>query len=183
MRVLSAVFVAASLLLGAGAGQALSISPNPVNQVRLDQNSQVTLDADVFLISISGDTMTLQVSVTTGSLTGLDVSMLFDDLGLPSLFSFVTGASTVPGTGDEAANALAVPTEAAFLFPSWVDAGETSDYLVIQFDAPIQLGWEGGFTFDTGLAIDSFYTIVPEPGVALLLAGGLSLLARTRRRR
>lgn len=177
MRALFAALVATALLLGSQATHALSIDPDPVNQTRGG------LDADVHLVSIAGDTMTVQVTVSSGLLLGLDVSMLFDDIDAPGLFSFVSSASTLAGTGDVGASALNFVTEAQFLFGAGIGAGQSSDQLVIQFDAPIALGWEGAFSLDDGLALDSTYMIVPEPGVALLLAGGLGMLAGARRRR
>jgi hypothetical protein len=179
MRKLITVLVSAVLLLSAGAATALSINPNPVNQLR-----GATLDADVTLLSLSGDTMTFQLSVTTGGITQIDVSMLFDSLGAPTLFSFVSATGVNASTGDVGATAINAVNEAQIIFDSTVTAGNTSDEFWVQFDAAIQQTWEGGITFDTGVAQDSTYTITPEPSTLLLMGsalGGLAVLGRRRR--
>jgi hypothetical protein len=174
MRVLFSVVAAAGLLLGSQTAHGLSINPDPVNQTRTG------LNANVSLVGITGNSLSVQVSVTSGTMLALDVSMLFDDLALPTVFSFVTAASTIAGPGVNA-TAIAAVTEANFLFGAGIGAGQTSDVLVITFDAPIAQGFEGAFTFDNGIAVDSAYAVVPEPSVAVLFSAGLVLLGIRRR--
>jgi hypothetical protein len=179
MRRFTTALVFVVLLLSAGAAAALTIDPNPVNQTR-----DSTLDADVALLSHVGDTMTFQLSVTTGAITQIDISMLFDDLQNPTSMSFVTSAGTHLGTGDMAMTAIAAVSEAQFIVIGTVGAGQTSDEFWVQFDAGIREGWEGAITFDTGIAQDSVYaTVIPEPGTSLLMGGALAGLALMRRRR
>lgn len=166
---------AAAVLLVAGSAQALTITPNPVNQTR------GSLDADVHLISLSGDTLVLQVSVTSGSLQAVNVSFLTDPGFTP--VSYVASASTNGGTGDVGATAVNAIVEAQFSFLAPIGAGQTSDELVIQYDALLQAGWMGSIALDDGQTVGSNFSIVavPEPALALLLlaAGGL-LGMRTR---
>ncbi|MGH0037978.1 MAG: PEP-CTERM sorting domain-containing protein [Myxococcota bacterium] len=174
--------IAVAFLLFAGPAAALSINPDPVNETRGGGDPGGPLDADVNLISISGDTMTLQLSVNSGTITQIDVSMLFDSISLPTLFSFVSSASTNGATGDVGATAINVVNEAQFLMNAPVTAGQTSDELVIQFDAAIPVSWEGGITFDNGFASDQTYAVTPEPGTLMLMGFGLAGLVVRRRR-
>jgi hypothetical protein len=181
MRRLITVLVSAGLLFSAGAAGALSIDPNPVNQQR---DGGTTLDADVSLISLSGDTMTFQLAVTTGSISRIDVSMLFDEITLPTAFSYVSAVGTNTGTGTESfASAVNAVTEGQFTLSATVDAGETSDQFWVRFDAPIQALWDGTITFDTGTAVSENYSVTPEPTTLVLIGSGLVGLAASGRRR
>lgn len=168
-------------LAWAGSASALSIDPDPVNHQR---DGGATLNADVALVASDTDTLTFQLSVTTGSITRIDVSMLFDSLTLPSAFSYVSAVGTNTGTGDVGfVSAVSAVTEGEFFVNGTVDAGETSDEFWVQFDAPIQLTWEGAITFDNGLALDESYVITPEPGTLALTGLGMGILLLARRRR
>lgn len=183
MRRLLTLLVAAALLLAAGATTALTIDPNPVNQTR-GTYPDITLDADVTLVSLSGDTMTFELSVTTGGITRIDVSMLFDALPVPSAFNFVTAAGTNGGPGVDVTPSVPMGgAEAQFVFASTVGYGDTVDQFWVQFANDIQDTWVGTITFDNGLGQDSTYAIIPEPGTLLLMGGALGGLGLLRRRR
>lgn len=176
-KILLALAAAALLpLLPAGAAQALSITPNPVNQTR------GSLDADVYLVSIAGDTLTLQVSVNAGSLVGLDVSLLSDG---GSGVSLISSAGSNAGTGDVGATVVNVLTEAQYTFSAAIGAGQTSDELVIQYDMPLQAGWSGSLGLDDGAIVGSSFSIVavPEPALGLLLGAALLGAGALRRMR
>jgi hypothetical protein len=129
LRLFAAALVIVGIVLSGGAATALSISPNPVNATKPG------FDADLNLISIVGDTMTVQVSVNVGTLTAFEVSLLTDGVGG---FSFIPVVSSNAGTGDVAMVNLYNVANQGFFGP--VNAGQTSDEIVLQFDAPITQG-------------------------------------------
>jgi hypothetical protein len=172
LRLFAAALVIVGIVLSGGAATALSISPNPVNATKPG------FDADLNLISIVGDTMTVQVSVNVGTLTAFEVSLLTDGLGG---FSFIPVVSSNAGTGDVAmANLYNVANQGFF---GVVNAGQTSDEIVLQFDAPITQGWTGNINLSDGIITSVGYTIVPEPGTLALVGTGLIMMGSIRRRR
>ena len=70
------------------------------------------------------------------------------------------------------------------MFDETVDAGESSGIITINFANAVVGGFQGGITFDTGVAVDSFYetSSVPEPGSALLMGALLAAGLVVRRR-
>lgn len=175
--------LAAAVLL-AGPAAAVTINPDPVNHQR---GGGSTLDADVFLISALGDTLSFQLTVNVGSIIGLDFSFLGSpNLGGPT-FNFTTGGS-VSASGSEIDGTATdfFGTEVQVVFDETVDAGESSGIISITFASSVLAGFEGAITFDTGLAIDETYVTeasVPEPAALLLMStlGGAVLAARRRR--
>jgi hypothetical protein len=164
--------VSAALLFTAGAATALTIDPNPATG----------LDAEVKMLLLDDDKMTFQLTVNTGGIIQIDVSMLFDDLLDPGAYSFVSDAGTYAGTGDVGMTAVNAVTEAQFI--GAVGAGQTSDEFWVQFDASIPQGWEGSITFDSGAGFaEAPYAIIPEPGTLLLMGAALGGLGLLRRRR
>jgi hypothetical protein len=172
MRLLVPVLMALGVVLSGGAATALSISPNPVNATKPG------FDADLHLISIVGTTMTVQVSVNVGTLTAFEVSLLTDGIGG---FSFIPVVSENAGTGDVSMVNLYNPANQAFFGP--VGAGQTSNEIVLQFDALITAGWTGNVNLSDGIITSVPYTITPEPSSALLVGAGLLMLSAVRRQR
>lgn len=182
MRVVCIGLLAGVLCLGAGSAQALSITPNPVHEGRAAGSPGGSLSADLSAVSVSGNTATFQVTVSTGTITGIDISMLFDDIDLPTSFDFVIGASFAgSGVGGTAAVAPG-GSEAQFDFATPIAAGQSSRQLVVTFASPIPLGWEGAVDFDNGYATTERYAVsAPEPVGLVLLGAGLGALAFARR--
>lgn len=182
MRAVSLLVLAAGLWLFAAPAHALSIAPNPVNETRAAGAPGGSLNANLSALSISGNTATFQLSVVTGSITGIDVSMLLNSLTTPTAFNFVTGASFA-GAGVGGTAAIASGGSAAnFDFSNVIGAGQSSRQLVVTFANPILTTWAGTANFDNGFVTSKSYTlVVPEP-LSLALAGlGLAAIALRRR--
>jgi hypothetical protein len=183
MRALSRVLIAGFLSLVAVSANAASISPNPVNETRGAGSPGGSLNANLTALSITGNTATFQLSVVTGSVTGIDVGMLLNSISTPSVFNFVTGASFAgSGTGGTA-SLSAGGTQAQFDFSSVIGAGGTSRQLVVTFTSPIQVGFFGTANFDNGFATTkSFQVVAPEPTALVLMGLALGGVAAARRR-
>ena len=187
MRKVMMAMAAVGLWLGASTALAASIDPNPATEVRGSGAPGGPLEASVSLISLEGDTATLQLSVVSGVVTGINISMLFDDLLAPSAFNFVGSANLLAGTGDVAGNAGvgAGNSEAQFSFGAGVGAGQTSDQFQVHWLSPAAIGWQGTVEFDNGYASSVQFTVtdsVPEPTALLGLGTALALLGLVRRR-
>jgi hypothetical protein len=182
MRGISIGLLAGVLWLGAGTAHALSIDPNPIHAERGAGSPGGSLSADLYAVSIEGNTAIFQLSVTSGTVTGIDISMLFDSFALPTVFDFVTGASFA-GTGiGGTATVAGGGTEAQFDFAGGIGAGQTSRQLVVTFALPIEVGFVGGVDFDNGYATTLQYAVeAPEPALVLLLGLGLGAFAFVRR--
>ncbi|HXZ86287.1 MAG TPA: PEP-CTERM sorting domain-containing protein [Myxococcota bacterium] len=172
-----------SLLWVAGAwAQAMSISPNPVTEVRGSGSPGGSLSASLAAVSVSGNQAVFQLSVVTGSITGIDVGMLMNSIASPSLFDFVAGASFAAGSGiGGTASVASGGTQAQFAFASVVGAGAATRPLVVTFASAIPTSWQGTVNFDNGFATTHTFTVVPEPLSLALLGAGLSALALARR--
>src|SRR5262245_48938605 len=162
MRAVSVLAVAAAICLFAAPAHALSISPNPVNETRGAGASGGSLNANLTALSIVGNTATFQLSVVTGSITGIDISMLLNSIAAPSAFNFVTGASFA-GSGIGGTSSFTT-SQASFDFSSVIGAGQSSRQLVVTFTSPILATWQGTANFDNGFITTKQYTVVaPEP--------------------
>jgi hypothetical protein len=179
MRAVSLLALAAGLWLFAAPAHALSITPNPVNETRAPGAPGGSLDANLSALSVVGNTATFQLSVVTGSITGIDVSMLLNSLTTPTAFNFVTGASFA-GAGIGGTSSFTT-SQASFDFSSVIGAGQSSRQLVVTFANPILATWAGTANFDNGFATSKSYTVVvPEPLGFALAALGLAAIALRR---
>jgi len=183
MRAVSLVLIAGLSWVAAGSAEALSISPNPVSEVRGSGAPGGSLSANLSAVSLSGNTAIFQLSVVTGSITGIDIGMLMNSLTAPTAFNFVTGASFA-GTGIGGTSSLAAGgTQAQFDFSSVIGAGQVSQQLVVTFASPIQVTWGGTANFDNGYVTTRQYNVVaPEPVTLVLMGLALGGLAAARRR-
>ena len=182
MRAVSLLALAAGLWLFASPAHALSINPNPLNETRAAGAPGGSLDANLSALSVVGNTATFQLSVVTGSITGIDISMLLNSLTTPTAFNFVTGASFA-GAGIGGTSAVASGGSAAnFDFSSVIGAGQSSRQLVVTFASPIQTTWAGTANFDNGFVTSKSYSVVvPEPLSTALLGLGIAAIALRRR--
>jgi hypothetical protein len=182
MRGIYVGLLAGVLWLGAGTAQALSIDPDPVHEARAAGAPGGSLSADLYAVSVEGNTAIFQLYVTSGTVTGIDISMLFDSFGLPTVFDFVTGASLTGSGVDGTATVGAGGSEAQFDFAGGVGAGQFSRQLVVTFLLPIEVGFVGAVDFDNGYATTAQYSVTaPEPAALLLLGLGLGAFALVRR--
>jgi hypothetical protein len=184
MRSFCVGLLAGALWLGLGAGtaRALSIDPNPLTEVRGSGAPGGSLSASLYAVSVEGNTAVFQLSVTTGTVTGIDVSMLFDSFTVPTVLDFVTGAAFA-GTGI-GGTAVVGPggAEAQFDFAGGIGPGQTSRQLVVTFALPIQIGFVGAIDFDNGNATTRQYAVeAPEPAALALFALGLGGFVLVRR--
>jgi hypothetical protein len=183
MRAVSLVLITGLLWGAAGSAQALSITPNPLSEVRGSGAPGGSLSASLSPVNITGNTATFQLSVVTGSITGIDIGMLMNSLTAPTSFNFVTGASFA-GAGTGGTSSIASGgTQAQFDFSSAIGAGGSSRQLVVTFASPIQVTWGGTANFDNGFVTTRQYNVVaPEPVTLALMGLGLGGLALSRRR-
>ena len=179
MRAVSLVLIAGVLSLVAPSAHAALINPNPVNETRAAGAPGGSLNANLTALSIVGNVATFQLSVVTGSVTGIDVGMLLNNLASPSAFDFVVGAAFAGATGTGGTSSLAAGgTQAQFDFTSAIGAGGSSRQLVVTFASAVPTGYFGTVNFDNGFVTTKSYQVLPEPmalallGLGLLLAGG-----------
>lgn len=181
-----------SLLAGAQPASALGIAPNPVELLYFGEEvvARITLVGTATGLPAGGVTL-------RGSVAPSDESLLFTveyvepnslgplgavgvqrSSGTWSALGWIPGANvdwSIHSSLSGATAGIAGPLESGqtsdvfFLSSASIAPGTTLDF---QFS-----GWHG-VPYGTGSA-----TVVPEPGTAALLAGGLALLARARRRR
>lgn len=183
MRAVSLALFSGLLWVAAVSAQAMSITPNPVVEVRGSGSPGGSLSASLTAVSMSGSQAVFQLSVTTGSITGIDVGMLVNSLASPTLFDFVTGASFLTGSGTGGTATIAAGgTQAQFAFTSAIGPGASTRALVVTFASAIHTSWQGTVNFDNGFATTRSYTVVPEPLPLALLGTGLSALALARRK-
>jgi hypothetical protein len=184
MRAVSLVLITGLLSLGAAAAGASTINPNPISEVRGAGAPGGSLTADLSATDISNYTATFQLTVASGSITGIDIGMLLDSLSSPTSFNFV--ASAAFGTGSGIGGAASVGgggTQAQFDFGSVIGAGESSLPLIVTFLSPIQDGFFGSVNFDNGyITTQSYQVAAPEPMTLVLLGLALGGLAVARRR-
>ena len=182
MRAVSAALCACLVWAVAVTAGATSISPNPVTEVRGSGASGGSLSASLSAVSVSGNQATFQLSVSTGSITGIDVGMLLNSLSAPSAFDFVTGASFATGAGTGGtATVGGGGTQAQFDFSSAIGVGGTARKLVVTFASPIPVGYFGSVNFDNGFVTTKTYAVVPEPFALTLVGVGLAAAALARR--
>lgn len=183
MRAVSLLALAAGLWLFAAPAHALSIAPNPINETRGAGASGGSLDANLSAISVTGNVATFQLSVVTGSITGIDVSMLLNSLTTPTAFNFVTGASFAGSGIGGTAGVASGGSAANFDFSSVIGAGQSSRQLVVTFANPILASWAGTANFDNGLSTSKSYAITaPEPLAFALTGLGLAAIIAARSR-
>ena len=181
MRAVSLVLIAGFLSLATVSAEAMTISPNPVNETRSASAPGGTLNANLSAVSVSGNVATFQLSVVTGSVTGIDVGMLLNSLSAPTAFNMATGA-TFAGTGIGGTSAV-VSGVAQFDFTGVIGAGQSSRQLVVTFASPVAVSYFGSVNFDNGFITTKTYQVIPEPmtlALAGLALGGLSALRRRR---
>jgi hypothetical protein len=182
MRGICIGLLAGVLWLGAGTAQALSIDPNPIHEERSAGSPGGSLSAYLYAGNVTGNTAAFQLYVESGIVTGIDISMLFDDFALPTVLNFVTGASL---QGEGVATTITIApagTEAQFDFTTGVGPGQWSHLLVVTFALPIEIGFVGAVDFDNGYATTRQYSVeAPEPAALLLLGLGLGAFALVRR--
>jgi hypothetical protein len=180
-----ALVLAAALFAFAGTASALSINPNPIAETRAAGSPGGSLSASLSLVNITGNTATFQLAVSTGTLSRIDISMLFDNIAAPTGFDFVVGASfgAGSGVGGGTATVAAGGSEAQFVFAAGgVTAGNSSRPLVVTFASPILATWQGAVDFDNGYVTTRQYSVaVPEAGSLLLLGLALGAGALARR--
>ncbi len=183
MRGICIGLLAGVLWFGANTALALSIDPSPLHEERAAGSPGGSLSADLYAVSIEGNTAIFQVVVTSGTVTGIDVSMLFDDFAIPTVFDFVTGASFAGDGVGGTATVGAGGAEAQFDFGSGISAGQSSRQLVVTFALPVEIGFVGAVDFDNGYATTRQYSVVetPEPAALALLGLGLGAFALVRR--
>ena len=187
MRAFSLVLIAGFLSLATVSAEAASINPNPVNETRAAGAPGGSLNANLSAISVTGNTAIFQLSVVTGSVTGIDIGMLLSTLTPPPAptLVLVTGASFAGATGTGGTASLGGGgTQAQFDFSSVIGAGGSSRQLVVTFASAIPTGYFGTVNFDNGYVTTKNYQVVaPEPAglvLAALALGGLSALRRRR---
>jgi len=181
MRAVCRVLCAGVLLLVAANASAALINPNPVNETRAAGSPGGSLSANVTALSIVGNIATFQLSVVTGSVTGIDIGMLLNNLSTPSVFDFVTGASFAGATGTGGTASLGGGgTQAQFDFATVITAGGTSRQMVVTFASAVPTGYFGTVNFDNGLITTKSYQVLPEPMALGLLALGLGVLGLRR---
>lgn len=182
MRIISRLIVAGVLSTLAASAQALSITPNPVSEVRGPSSPGGSLTANLTELSIVGNTATFQLSVVTGSVTAIDLGMLLNNLSSPSTFDFVSTASFSGSTGTGGTASVTGGGSAGhFAFTSPVTAGQSSRQLVVTFVSAVPTGYFGSVNFDNGFVTTKTYQ-VPEPMALALLGLCLGGLAGLRRR-
>ncbi|HTO54399.1 MAG TPA: PEP-CTERM sorting domain-containing protein [Myxococcota bacterium] len=159
----------------------MSISPNPVSEVRTAGAPGGSLSANVSELSISGNVATFQLTVVTGSIVGIDIGMLLNNLGSPTVLDLVTGASFAGTSGTGGTASLGGGgTQAQFDFTSAIGAGQSSKQLVVTFASAVPTGFFGSVNFDNGFVTTKTYQVLPEPGVLSLFGLALAGLARRR---
>ena len=183
MRAVSLVLIAGFLSLATATAQAASITPNPLNETRAAGAPGGSLNANLSPVSVTGNSATFQLTVVTGSITGIDIGMIMNSLSTPTILNLVTGASFAgAGTGGTATIGGG-GTQAQFDFSSVIPAGGSARQLVVTFASPIQVGFFGTANFDNGFVTTRSYQVVaPEPMAIVLMGLALGGLAAARRR-
>jgi hypothetical protein len=187
MRAVSLVLIAGFLSLAAASAEAASINPNPVNETRAAGAPGGALNANVTALSVSGNIAIFQLSVVTGSVTGVDIGMLLSTLTPPPAptLVLVTGAAFEVGSGTGGTASIGGGgTQAQFDFSSVIGAGGTSQAMRVTFSSAIPTGYFGTVNFDNGYVTTKNYQVVaPEPAGLVLAGLALGALAAVRRRR